>query len=47
MYDVTDPSNVVFKDYVNPRNFSAVDTSQVGDLSPEGLKIFIVQLLSA
>ena len=37
MYDVTDPSNVIFKDYVNARNFTPENVSQVGDLAPEGL----------
>ncbi len=38
VYDVTDPFNVEFIQYINNRNFSAaVNTSSAGDLGPEGV----------
>ena len=41
IYDVSDPANPVFQDYVNNRDFDAKpDTAAAGDLGPEGL-VFI------
>ena len=38
MFDITDPANVSFVDYLNPRDFLAdPTTSAAGDLGPEGL----------
>lgn len=41
MYDLTDPTNPTFLDYVNPRDFSVTPSqanlAAVGDLGPEGL----------
>ncbi|MEM7007759.1 MAG: hypothetical protein AAF462_01340, partial [Thermodesulfobacteriota bacterium] len=37
-YDITDPNNPIFNDYINNRNFSAdATTSEAGDLGPEGI----------
>lgn len=39
VYDVTNPKRVKFVEYVNNRDFSAdAETSEAGDLGPEGLK---------
>ena len=37
IYNVTDPTNARFVDYVNNRDFSEEDATQAGDLGPEGL----------
>lgn len=41
MYDVTDPNNPLFVDYINTRDFAfaptAANLASVGDLGPEGL----------
>ncbi|MDR2342377.1 MAG: choice-of-anchor I family protein [Campylobacteraceae bacterium] len=37
MYDVTDPLNVQFHDYINTRNFESEELAQMGDLGVEGL----------
>jgi len=38
VYDITDPNNPVYVEYVNNRNFlAAPDSLAVGDLGPEGL----------
>lgn len=38
MYDITDPTNPQFVNYVNNRNFSAdAETPEAGDLGPEGV----------
>ena len=36
-YDITDPDNTFFVDYLNPRNFSGTDIPSGGDLGAEGL----------
>ena len=39
IYDITDPQNVVFSDYVNNRDFSGdAEAGTAGDLGVEGLK---------
>jgi hypothetical protein len=41
VYDITDPHNVVFQDYVNNRDFSAdAESPAAGDLGPESI-VFI------
>ncbi|ACK70403.1 alkaline phosphatase-like protein [Gloeothece citriformis PCC 7424] len=37
LYDVTNPFNPLFLDYVNPRDFLASSSEEAGDLAPEGL----------
>ena len=38
IYDVTDPLNVQFSDYVNTRDFAGdAEAGTAGDLAPEGL----------
>ncbi|MDR1615075.1 MAG: choice-of-anchor I family protein [Campylobacteraceae bacterium] len=39
MYDVTDPSNAQFYDYINTRKFDSEELSQMGDLGVEGLHV--------
>jgi hypothetical protein len=39
VYDITEPENARFVQYINPRDFSAANnTSAAGDLGPEGFK---------
>ena len=39
VYDITEPENVRFVQYLNTRNFTAANnTSAAGDLGPEGFK---------
>ncbi len=41
IYDITDPANASFVDYVNTRDFDGdAETGTAGDLGPEGL-VFI------
>jgi hypothetical protein len=39
VYDISEPENARFVQYINPRDFSAANnTSAAGDLGPEGFK---------
>ncbi|MDR0580239.1 MAG: choice-of-anchor I family protein [Campylobacteraceae bacterium] len=39
MYDVTDPLNAKFHDYINTRNFESEELAKMGDLGVEGLYV--------